>query len=69
MIELVFSVCMLAQPQTCKDVHMTFLEQKVSAAQCMMNGQFQMAEWVNTHPEWKIERFKCQAVQTAGADI
>ena len=69
MIELVFSVCMMAQPQTCKDVHMTFLEQQATPAQCMMNGQFQMAEWLGTHPHWKIERFKCEKVRTAGADI
>lgn len=69
MIELVFSVCMLSQPMTCKDVRMTFLEEQASPAQCMMNGQISMAEWISSHPDWKIGRFKCQKVRTAGTDI
>jgi hypothetical protein len=60
MIELVVAVCMIDQPATCKDVHLSFEAQGVSTHQCLMQGQFEMAKWIGEHPDWSVHRWKCQ---------
>jgi hypothetical protein len=59
MIELVFAVCMIDQPSRCKDVHLNFEAENVTAQQCMMNGQFEMAKWAGDNPNWTIKNFHC----------
>ncbi len=59
MIELVFAVCMIDQPSRCKDVHLNFEGDSVSANQCMMNGQVAMAQWIGDHPNWVIQKWSC----------
>ena len=41
MIEIVLSVCMLADPAKCKDVHLSYAAEStnITPQQCMMNGQ------------------------------
>ncbi len=50
MIELVFAVCMIDQPTACKDVYLNFDADSVSQQQCMMYGQFEMAQWAGDTP-------------------
>jgi hypothetical protein len=69
MIELVFSACLIAQPATCKDVHLTFEETRVSLIACALYGQFEMARWVNEHPRWRPGRFRCAPARASGTDI
>lgn len=59
MIELVFAVCMVDQPSRCKDVHLNFAAEQVTANQCMMNGQIAMAQWIGEHPNWQIKNWRC----------
>ncbi len=59
MLELVFAVCLIDQPQHCKDVHHTFEGETVTASQCVMNGQFAMAQWSAEHPNWRIAKWSC----------
>ena len=69
MIELVFSVCLLADPGTCRDVHLTFAEAGVTPYQCMMHGQPQIAQWINGHPKWQVRKFRCARVVTAQVEL
>lgn len=59
MIELVFMVCQIANPSTCKDVRLSFVEQFVSVQACMFNGQVEIAKWVETHPDWQVTKWGC----------
>jgi hypothetical protein len=59
MIELVVAVCMIDQPARCKDVTLNFEGQRVSAEQCMFNGQIEMAKWIGDHPNWVIQNWHC----------
>ncbi len=59
MIELVFAVCMVDQPSRCRDVTLNFEGETVAAAQGMMNGQIERAEWVGEHPNWVIQKWHC----------
>lgn len=71
MLEIVASVCLMAQPQSCKEIHLTFAEeQQVTQAQCFYYGQIELAKWSGSHPDWTIQRWKCgQTGQIAKADI
>lgn len=60
MIELVLSVCLISAPDTCKDVNLNYMSDRVSPQQCMMRGQITAAQWSAGHPEWRITKFKCE---------
>lgn len=59
MIEIVFAACMIDQPSRCRDFHLNFDAQQVSAQQCMMGGQVAMAQWAGEHPNWAIKNWRC----------
>ena len=69
MIVLVLSVCLMAEANTCKDVHLTYSAESVTPMQCMMGGQAQIAQWVNGHPQWQVKRWKCAAASQIAKDI
>jgi len=69
MIELILSVCMITQPQSCRNVHLTYAADRLTANQCMMAAQPQVAEWLTTHPRWQVRRWRCGMVGDAGHEI
>jgi hypothetical protein len=69
MIELVFSACLIADPMTCKDVHLTYQAQQVTLMECALYGQAEMAQWTNLHPQWRVGRFRCAPARIAGTEI
>lgn len=60
MIELVVSFCMVAAPHTCRDVHMSYLEQSITPYTCTHYGQSEIARWIAAHPGWKPARWSCR---------
>lgn len=62
MIEIVLSVCMIADPGKCKDVLLSFTseQQHVTPQQCMAQGMPEIAKFMEGMPNWSIQRFKCQ---------
>lgn len=61
MIEIAMVVCLLADPAKCKDVHLSFASEgaAVTPQQCMLNGQTEMAKWLEGNPNWTIQRWRC----------
>lgn len=59
MIELVLSVCFVADPARCKDVRLTYMAEAATPQQCMFYGQSEMAKWAEGNPNWRIEKWKC----------
>ena len=59
MIELVLSVCFVADPARCKDVHLTYVAHSVSLHQCMLYGQTEAAKWSEGNPNWRIQKWAC----------
>ena len=55
MIELLFYVCMIDQPNRCKEVKLTFEAEYVSTRECAKNGQFAMAPWFGENPNWVLQ--------------
>ena len=64
MIELVFIACLAANPANCEERALTFVDTPHLHG-CLMSAQPQLARWADTHPEWRIARWRCR---TAGQD-
>jgi len=59
MIELVLSVCLMADPGKCKDVHLTYVDGEITPFTCMMYGQTEAAKWGEGNPSWAVKGWKC----------
>ena len=58
MIELIFVVCLTTAPATCEERAMQFTD--VNLTTCSLGAQPQLAQWIEEHPGWRIERWTCQ---------
>jgi hypothetical protein len=58
LIELVVTVCAIAQADACREEHMRFVEGG-SPAQCAMMAPPYIAQWVGEHPKWRAVRWHC----------
>jgi hypothetical protein len=65
-IELLISACALSThmsqpPNQCRDFSLLFDAREVSVMTCMIHGQVQVAQWVEAHPKWNVQRWRCQS--------
>ena len=58
MIELIVTVCALAQPSQCEDQHLQFAS-SASLHQCVMGAPPYIAKWIDEHPKWTAVRWRC----------
>jgi len=63
MIEVIMTVCALANPSQCEEQHLQYAGQG-TLRQCTMNAQPYMAQWINEHPKWSIVRWRCEVPHT-----
>lgn len=56
MLELVMTVCLMNAPAECRRERMPFDGPLMA---CAMGGQFAAADWLATHPKWRLERWHC----------
>jgi hypothetical protein len=56
---LIFLVCLISSPNTCKEERFSLAFESASELGCMTGAQPRMAEWTNTHPGWRVARWKC----------
>jgi hypothetical protein len=63
--QIVFSVCTLLAPTQCKDVYLQIASEFGASLQlpfnCARQGQIEGQKWIQQHPGWRIERWKCPA--------
>lgn len=64
MIELIVSVCLIDEPNRCKDVRLNFLAESVTLHQCVMFGQVEIAKWSEGHPKWQVAKWRCRPAET-----
>jgi hypothetical protein len=57
MIELVFTVCLLASPTSCRDERVDLVSESLMA--CLTQGQFYAARWIEEHPAYSLSRWRC----------
>ncbi|MDU9005763.1 hypothetical protein QO231_18185 [Sedimentitalea todarodis] len=67
MIELIFIVCLAGTPGDCEKRSLLYTD--VTPMTCMMRAQPELANWISTHPRWKIARWACQTVRQDEHDV
>lgn len=60
MIEIVLSVCLLAEPNRCKQEHVTAISESLTPFECLRFGQLETVKWAEAHPKWSVRRWSCQ---------
>ena len=68
MIELILSVCMVGDPNVCKDIHLTYSAANLTPYQCLMRGQPEIAKWNEGNPNWQVQKYRCGRVRIAERD-
>jgi hypothetical protein len=58
LIELILTVCAVAQPNQCEDQHLQF-ESNGSGYHCVMAAPPFIAKWIDEHPKWVAVRWRC----------
>ncbi len=67
MIELVFTVCLISSPDTCREQAQQLFD--LSPMACVMKASPFLAQWVGEHPGWMVTSWKCRAPGSGGRDI
>jgi hypothetical protein len=69
-MELILSICLIASPGTCKEEAVSLnVELPPIPIQCMMGAMPVIAEWSETHPKWKVTKWRCGRPGAAGREI
>ena len=63
MIEIVFLACSILHGAACKEEKLSFMAERVSMFECFLYGQTEMAKWVEGHPNWSVNRWRCQSAR------
>jgi hypothetical protein len=58
LIELIITVCALAQPAQCEEQHLQ-VAGAMSPRQCTMAAPPYIAKWIEDHPKWQAVKWRC----------
>ena len=58
MIELAFTVCMVASPDACEKRSLLFTD--ISPQRCIAGAPPQLAKWATEHQGWRIAEWSCR---------
>jgi hypothetical protein len=58
MVQLVLVFCMLASPTDCREER-PMLE-AMTLTRCMVQGQQIASDWLAEHPNWTLQRWRCE---------
>lgn len=67
MIELFFVTCLAVEPERCQP-HSLLFEEQDGLFTCMLEGQNELARWVEAHPGETIKEWKCRRPGQADRD-
>lgn len=59
MVDLILSVCLIANPTNCREEHLYFESRSSSLVQCMLLAPAEIAKWSSEHPNLKVVRWRC----------
>ena len=57
-IQVILTVCALSAPDHCEDRRIS-LEWSGSLSHCAMAAPPYIAQWIDEHPNWRAERWRC----------
>lgn len=60
-IELVIVACSILHGAQCKNERMIFFSSQGSLPvfECARYGQSEVAKWSQSHPNWRVQRWRC----------
>jgi hypothetical protein len=58
MVDLILTVCLVANPGSCRDEHLYF-ESDGQLMHCMFLAPSEIAKWAQDHPAVRVKRWKC----------
>jgi hypothetical protein len=56
---LILTVCAVAQPNSCEEQNLTFVDQGQSLMECAMSAPPTIADWVTHHPSHFVAKWRC----------
>ena len=68
-VELILTVCTLAQPATCDERKLMFESATGSTRNCMMQAMPYIAKWSGEHPNLTVTRWRCVTPGSEGDKI
>nr|WP_026607380.1 hypothetical protein [Methylocapsa acidiphila] len=68
LVELILTVCSLANPSSCEERQLAFLDQG-SLMQCMLQAPPTIAQWSDNHPDRKVVKWRCSYPDQARKSI
>lgn len=71
MIELVFIVCLKAEPRACEQKILSYVEDGAPAGggSCLMRAQPELAIWAGEHPAFVVTSWRCRERADQRIDI
>jgi hypothetical protein len=66
---ILMSVCLLANPANCREERLSFSYENASFMACLVGSQQAIAEWQQSHPAWRVGRWRCVVRGAAPDDI
>jgi hypothetical protein len=68
-VELILTVCALAQPASCDERKIMLESATGSTRNCMMQAMPYIAQWSGEHPSVTVTRWRCVAPGAEGSKI
>jgi hypothetical protein len=68
-VELILTVCSLAQPVACDERRLMIEIESGSPRDCMMHSMPFIAKWSDEHPNVTVTRWRCVSPGTEGDKI
>jgi hypothetical protein len=68
LVELILTVCTLAQPESCQERHLSFVDLG-SLMQCLKEAPPAIAQWAYNHPGQRVARWRCSYPGSEGNPI
>ncbi|HEX8416235.1 MAG TPA: hypothetical protein VF641_01395 [Methylobacterium sp.] len=56
---ILLSICLLAQPDRCREERISLSYEAANPVVCLRNAQSRLATWQAEHPEWQVNRWRC----------
>lgn len=56
---ILLSICLLAQPDRCREERINLSFEAANPIVCLRNAQSRLATWQAEHPEWQVNRWRC----------
>ena len=58
---ILMAICLLSSPGDCREERISLSYEASSPMACVVHSQSAIANWQNSHPQWRVGRWRCVA--------